>query len=582
MPGNSIGTAYVQVVPTTKGIAGMLTKQMSGDAQSAGLTVGGKIGSFVKKAVAAAGIGKVLMSGIKASINEGAKLQQSYQGGLETLYGDAAEAARAHAREAATAGISMNEYSEQAVSFGAALKNAYGGDTLKAANAANTAILDMADNAAKMGTPLESIQNAYQGFAKQNYTMLDNLKLGYGGTKSEMERLLKRATELSGVEYDISNLGDVYSAIHVIQNDLELTGSAADEASKTFSGSFGAMKAAGANLMGSMALGEGVKPALSAFLTTVKTFVFNNFIPMIGTIVSGFPTLIAGMITTGIPMLLTGIGNVVRKIANGITKTANGLTGEKVKNWITTTIPKMLSSAAKLIKTFATGLITNIPKIVKAVGKIGLTIIKGLGSAIWGKVKAAANGVKNFFIGPINTLKEKVSGVVDKIKNFFNFSGVTAKVSEVAGKVKEKFSAPINTLKEKVSEIVDKIKGFFGFKITPPNIPKPHFSITPAGWRIGDLLQGSIPKLGIEWYAKGGIATKPVIGFGEAGPEALLPLNPFWERMDRIAENAKEHSGNITINVYGQPGMTADQIAAAVEKKLIKTQKNRRTAWTTA
>ena len=176
--GTTLGTAYVQIVPSAQGIKGSITNVLSGEGEAAGTAVGGKIGAFAKKAIAVAGIGAALVGGIKAAMSEGAKLQQSYLGGLDTLYGEAADAARKYAREAAGVGISMNDYSEQAVSFGAALKNAYGGDTYKAMEAANTAILDMADNSAKMGTDITSVQMAYQGFAKQNYTMLDNLKLG--------------------------------------------------------------------------------------------------------------------------------------------------------------------------------------------------------------------------------------------------------------------------------------------------------------------------------------------------------------------------------------------------------------------
>ena len=171
MSGTTLGTAYVQIVPSAQGISGSISNVLGGEAESAGTSIGGKLAGFAKKAIAAAGIGAALVKGIQASMSEGAKLQQSYLGGLDTLYGEAAEAARGYAREAASAGISMNDYSEQAVSFGAALKNAYGGDVKKAAEAANTAILDMADNSAKMGTDITSVQMAYQGFAKQNYTI---------------------------------------------------------------------------------------------------------------------------------------------------------------------------------------------------------------------------------------------------------------------------------------------------------------------------------------------------------------------------------------------------------------------------
>ena len=213
-----LGQAYVQIVPKAEGISNKISNLVAPGSEKAGQEAGGGIASGIKKAIVAAGVGAAVVGVVKGAVEEGGKLQQSY-GGLETIYGDAAEAAKKYALEAAQAGISANSYAEQAVSFGASLKQAFAGDTTKAVEAANTAIMDMTDNAAKMGTPIESIQNAYQGFAKQNYTMLDNLKLGYGGTKTEMERLLADAEKLSGQEYNIDNLGDVYDAIHVIQGE---------------------------------------------------------------------------------------------------------------------------------------------------------------------------------------------------------------------------------------------------------------------------------------------------------------------------------------------------------------------------
>lgn len=161
-----LGKAYVQIVPSAQGISGSISNVLAGEATSAGKSAGLNIASAIKGVVAAAGIG----TAIKASLDAGGALQQSF-GGLDTLYGDAADAAKEYAAQAVLAGISANDYAEQAVSFGASLKQAFGGDTLAAAESANTAIMDMADNAAKMGTPIENIQNAYQGFAKQNYTI---------------------------------------------------------------------------------------------------------------------------------------------------------------------------------------------------------------------------------------------------------------------------------------------------------------------------------------------------------------------------------------------------------------------------
>ena len=288
-----LGKAYIQIVPSAKGISGSISRELGGESASAGKAAGLNIAGAIKGAIAAAGIG----AAIKSALEAGGNLQQSF-GGLDTLYGEAADAAKKYAVEAAAAGISANNYAEQAVSFGAALKSAFEGDVAKAAEAANTAIMDMTDNAAKMGTPIENIQTAYQGFAKQNYTMLDNLKLGYGGTKSEMERLLADASKLEtamGKTFDINNLGDVYEAIHLVQQDLGLTGVAAEEAKTTFTGSLGAMKAAGENLLANLALGENIGPALETLGQTVRTFLFNNLLPMVGNIFQQLPQLISGL-----------------------------------------------------------------------------------------------------------------------------------------------------------------------------------------------------------------------------------------------------------------------------------------------
>ncbi|MBQ1570455.1 MAG: hypothetical protein IIZ78_04965 [Clostridiales bacterium] len=296
-----LGKAYVQIIPSAKGIGNAISSELEGEIPSAGKAAGLNIAGAIKGAIAAAGIAEAL----KATLEAGGNLQQSF-GGLDTLYGDAADAAKKYAVEAASAGISANDFAEQAVSFGASLKAAYGGDMTQAVEAANTAIMDMADNSAKMGTDIGSIQTAYQGFAKQNYTMLDNLKLGYGGTKTEMQRLLADAEKLSGVHYDMDNLGDVYSAIHVIQENLGLTGVAAQEASTTFTGSFGAMKAAAENLMANLALGEDIGPALNTLGQTVNTFLFNNLFPMIGNVLKQVPDLISGVGT----MLIQGLNQI--------------------------------------------------------------------------------------------------------------------------------------------------------------------------------------------------------------------------------------------------------------------------------
>ena len=255
---------------------------------------------------------------VGASVSEGAKLEQS-RGGVETLFKDDADTVKANADKAfEKAGLSANDYMEQVTSFSASLLNSLKGDTAKAATVADQAMVDMADNANKFGTDIGSIQNAYQGFAKQNYTMLDNLKLGYGGTKSEMERLLKDAGKISGVKYNLDNLADVYNAIHVIQEKLDVTGTTAREASTTFSGSFGAMKSAVKNLLGFMASGGDVEGAMGSVVETASTFLFKNAVPMVGRVVKALPGAVKTGIKAAAPKIKEFGGEIVKNLKDGI------------------------------------------------------------------------------------------------------------------------------------------------------------------------------------------------------------------------------------------------------------------------
>jgi len=291
-----LGTGNFQIIPAAQGIQGMIQKAMGTEVVSAGQESGQSFMAGFKgtvlKAVAALGIGAAIKAGISSALNEGASLQQSL-GGIETLFKENKAQVVKYADEAyKTVGLSANAYMENVTGFSASLLQSLGGDTAKAAEVANMAMIDMADNSNKMGTSMESIQTAYQGFAKQNYTMLDNLKLGYGGTKEEMQRLLNDAQKLTGTKYDINNLNDVYQAIHAIQENLDITGTTAKEASTTFTGSFNAMKAAASNVLGDLALGEDVEPALTALAQTAQTFFFDNFLPMLGNIVKGIPDIV--------------------------------------------------------------------------------------------------------------------------------------------------------------------------------------------------------------------------------------------------------------------------------------------------
>ncbi|WP_105129430.1 phage tail protein [Streptococcus suis] len=300
-----LGSAYVQIVPSAKGISGSISKLLGGEVDSAGRSAGSSLGaslvSALSGALAAAGIGKIIGSALSA----GADLQQSF-GGLDTIYDGAQDSAKRFAQEAYKAGVSANTYAEQAVSMGASLKQSLGGDSTKAINMANKAIMDMTDNAAKMGTDIGVIQQTYQSLSRGNYAMLDNLKLGFGGTKSEMERLLKTAEGLPsamGRKFDISNYADVVEAIHLVQESMGIAGVAAAEAQNTYSGSLAAMKASWENTLAGLSLGENIAPQLKALASTTSNFLFGNFIPMVGNIFKGLPSAIGTFIAEASPLV---------------------------------------------------------------------------------------------------------------------------------------------------------------------------------------------------------------------------------------------------------------------------------------
>jgi len=429
-----LAQAYVQIIPSARGISNKLSTTLNGQMGSAGASSGSsfssKFATVAKVGLAAAGValGKLVMS----SINEGAALQQSI-GGIETLFKSSADKMIKQANNAyKTAGLSANAYMEQATSFSASLLQAVGGDTEKAAKAANAAIIDMADNSNKMGTSMELIQNAYQGFAKGSYVMLDNLKLGYGGTKTEMERLLADAEKISGVKYDINNLNDVYSAIHVIQGELGITGTTAKESASTFSGSFASMKAAVSNFLGNLALGDkapqSVEKSLSNMLKSIGTFLFKNAIPMIGNILIKLPGA-----------LLSAATSMVDKFTTMITNTFEGKNNE------------FLLAAGKTLLAFIKGLLMGVGKLALAGGKLVLALIKGILGLV-GKVGLAAGKtllafIKGLLMGVGKLALAGAKLVLALIK------GILGLVGKVGAAGKTLMLKLVKTMKGKISDI---------------------------------------------------------------------------------------------------------------------------------
>lgn len=414
-----LGKAYVQIVPSAQGIKGQIENLLGGPASDAGASAGAKSGNALfgalKKVAGAAAIGKIL----KDSFEAGGNLEQSF-GGLETIYGEASAAAKEYAVQAAQAGISANDYAEQAVSFGAALKQAYGGDVTAAMEAANTAIMDMADNSAKMGTDIGSIQAAYQGFAKQNYTMLDNLKLGYGGTKTEMERLLADATKLSGVEYNIDNLGDVYDAIHVIQGELGLTGVAAGEAETTLTGSFGAVKASWTNLMAAMTTGEGLSDAVQNLGKSAGNLL-KNVVRMAGNVLSQLPTLISGIFNTIGPEVIPMAAGIVQNLLTGITTNLPTLlTGGMsmlltIVQGISSALPQLVSMAATFIPALLTGIVSALPQLLSTGTQIITTLLTGLVQALPQLLSGGLQALMQFVAGVLQNLPALLTAGIEMI-----------------------------------------------------------------------------------------------------------------------------------------------------------------------
>lgn len=743
-----------------------------------------KLGAVVATGVATA---SVAIAGLTKNAIENYADYEQLVGGVETLFKDSASTVQKYANDAfKTAGMSANEYMETVTSFSASLLQSLDGDTAIASEKANQAIVDMSDNANKMGSNMESIQNAYQGFAKQNYTMLDNLKLGYGGTKEEMQRLLDDATAISNIEYDISSYADVVDAIHVIQEEMGVAGTTAKEASSTISGSIASTKAAWANLMTAIAdpeadvtafaetfsdslatvvdniapiiskalpgvvqglsnvvqnivpiipelvgqllpsliqsatsliseltsnlpsileellpgiggeVGDSIVSALNSIVGVIKTLLpyiaefakallpaiaqimetimpiitkwietilppimqlVKSILPPLMTLIEGVVQILSPIIDLLTPLLdaimailsplldlinvilqplidlfkgvanvlstvlgpvFEGIGAVCSKIGEGFSwlkdkaskafsgmknkiaehgggiKGILGATGESMKkgwdmacgaldkitggkfsNMLGTVKEKMGAMKSKIeehgggIKGFFgmvgektkeswTKAFTKIDEVTG--GKLGnmVSAVKGKMSEMKAKVEEHGGGIKGFFGAAGETIKENwtnafnkmndatggklgnmLTSVKDKIGSIKD--NMATKISEakdnvlgIFDKIKTGISDKITAAKDTISGIIEKIKGFFKFDFELPKIKLPHFGITPEGWKIADLMKGSIPKLGIEWYAKGGVMTEPtVFGMngnnamvgGEAGAEAIAPID---------------------------------------------------------
>lgn len=334
------------------------------------LATAAKVGAA---ALTAAATGMAALT--KASIDQYAEYEQLV-GGVDTLFKTASDKVQEYAANAyKTAGMSANEYMDTVTSFSASLLQSLGGDTEKAAQKADQAITDMADNANKMGTGMEMIQNAYQGFAKQNYTMLDNLKLGYGGTKEEMERLLADAEKLSGQKFDISSYSDIVDAIHVVQTEMGITGTTAKEAASTIQGSVSAAKSAWSNLITGIAADNAdLDTLIGNFVSSVETAA-GNIIPRVSVMLGGISQLVTSASTTIIPMVITTITDNLPALLQAAVALVGAL-GQGIID----SLPAITQAAIDILFFLANGLIENLPTLIDGIVQVTLTIVQMLTS----------------------------------------------------------------------------------------------------------------------------------------------------------------------------------------------------------
>lgn len=373
------------------------------------------LGEKLKSGLATAG--KVAVAGVAAGATAigalGTKAVAAYAdyeqlvGGVETLFKDSQDQVMDYANNAyKTAGLSANEYMETVTSFSASLLQSLDGDTSAAADKANLAITDMSDNANKMGTDMTSIQNAYQGFAKSNYTMLDNLKLGYGGTQAEMERLLADAEKISGIKYDISSYADIVDAIHVVQTEMGITGTTAEEAASTIQGSFGMMKSAWQNLVTGMADPSQDLGVLVGNFTDSIVTVGNNLIPRIQDLLPRIveaTTSLVGTVSEQLPAIL---GTVLPSLVEGATSLVTGLMGA-----LPEVLEVLADVAPTVINTLVPALIELLPQITQTGIDVIVSLAQGIADALPQLIPAATDAIIE--IVEVLTSPENLGNLID-------------------------------------------------------------------------------------------------------------------------------------------------------------------------
>lgn len=584
------------------------TEKSSGafDKLKGGLATAGKV----------AGVAFGAMAGATVAIGKGAlDAYADYEqltGGMETLFKDASDTMIDYAKDAyKNAGLSANEYMETVTGFSASLISSLGGDTAKSAEYANQAIVDMSDNANKMGTSMESIQNAYRGFAKQNYTMLDNLQLGYGGTKQEMERLLQDAEKLSGTKFNIDSFADITQAIHVVQDNLGITGTTAKEASETISGSFNSMKSAWTNVLTSLGSGsdEEIEKAISSLvesfgnvaknLKKILPNIIQGLVELVNTLVPMLPQIISDLLPSiieGAILLMEGLINALPEIINALTESTPMFIDAiiRIVGAIIENLPAILSALIMLVVQLIGSIFTKIGQLIgdwlapifdfigksfesfgisvkiaiDNIGKWFKDVFEGIGNFFSGLIEGMINAFTRFFDGfkkGAQAVGEFFKNVWNGIKNFIT-GVITAISTSVANIFKGAVNGVLSFIENFINSPINIINGFLDVI---------NGAFGAIGVNVGHISNVSLPRL-----ASGGIVESrtggSVIMAGEAGEdEWVVPESKMASMLNQLRDDG---FGGVTINIQGTFATSADEqrkVAEQIYDRLTEIRKSR-------
>lgn len=469
-----------------------------------------------------------------------------------------------------TVGLSANEYMETVTSFSASLIQSLGGDTKAAAAKADLAITDMSDNANKMGSDMQSIQNAYQGFAKQNYTMLDNLKLGYGGTKQEMERLLTDAEKISGIKYDISSYADIVDAIHVVQTEMGITGTTAKEAATTIEGSAKSMKAAWQNFLTGVSVGDNdgignLDVLVGNVVDGVKTFA-DNLIPrlqiMLPRLAEGLTQLVNGLVPyvgpaleTLLPPLMQGIGGLVSGIVQALPAAVEAISAviPMLVEQLTILLPQIISAGVEIIAALASGIGKNLPTLIPAVVDAIITITEGLIDHIDLLIIAAGQLIAGLAQGLIEAIPRLIGRLPEIISAIVN--GLLKGMASIGMVGQQLVEGLWNGIKNAATWLYEKVKGWASSVV---GWIKDFFGIHSPSKVFADEIGKFIPP---------GIT----LGVEQAMPRAMRDMGEELSALATLplpSGGATTNMGGVVINVYGAEGQDVNALADVVMYRL--------------